>query len=202
MLFGSCLAVAHPVASASLQPAFGLELERKSGGRERQNVAVGQNPVPLVNIKKKWQMDVHPPQNGIAIGYAPWPCESQLPTSPSQACHEHCITQKSKPGCVETFLCRQRFLHIGHTLCFFRACTLEKVICWASSQGATQATACNWHAPLARAGLSSPNPRYGCAWRGFKATSLTYIPCIIYVQLRLLSRHLGMRLLLPSAALC
>ena len=36
-------------------------------------VAVGQNPVPLVNIKIGGRMDVHPPQNG-AIGYAPWPC--------------------------------------------------------------------------------------------------------------------------------
>ena len=32
-------------------------------------VAMGQNPVPLVNINIRWQMDV-PPQNGIAIGYA------------------------------------------------------------------------------------------------------------------------------------
>ena len=23
--------------------------------------------------QNRWQMDVHPPKNGIAIGYAPWP---------------------------------------------------------------------------------------------------------------------------------
>ena len=38
----------------------------------RGHMAVGQNPVPVVNIKLGSQMDVHPPQNG-AIDYAPWP---------------------------------------------------------------------------------------------------------------------------------
>ena len=38
-----------------------------------EDMAVGQNPVPPVNIQNRWQMDVHPPQNGIVIGYAPWP---------------------------------------------------------------------------------------------------------------------------------
>ena len=34
------------------------------------HMAVGQNRVPLMNIKIGEQMDVHPPQNGIAVGYA------------------------------------------------------------------------------------------------------------------------------------
>ena len=37
----------------------------------------GSKPCTLGEHQNRWQMDVHPPQNGIAIGCAPWPYENQ-----------------------------------------------------------------------------------------------------------------------------
>ena len=73
----------------------------------RLHMAVGQNPVPLYEHQTRWQMDVRPPQNGIAIGYA-WPFRLQqnsLAESPP------CLTLEPSlqaPSAAECFTCRDR----------------------------------------------------------------------------------------------
>ena len=48
------------------------QLRKTNTHHTQTHMAVGPNPVPLVNIKNWWQMDVHPPQNGAIA--SPWPC--------------------------------------------------------------------------------------------------------------------------------
>ena len=47
-------------------------------------MAVGQNPVSLVNIKKRRYMGVHPPQNG-GIGFDPYPYPYGKPIARGEA---------------------------------------------------------------------------------------------------------------------
>ena len=42
----------------------------------------GSKPCTPGERQNRWQMEVHPPQNGIAIGYAPWPNDA----TPKQRC--------------------------------------------------------------------------------------------------------------------
>ena len=37
------------------------------------HMAVGQKPCTPGEHQNRWKVDVHPPQNGIAVAYAPWP---------------------------------------------------------------------------------------------------------------------------------
>ena len=65
---------------------FGLQILDTWSFPVLLDMAVGQNPVPLVNIKIGGnQMDVHPPHNGIATAYAPW--AHDCPLSPPRAVH-------------------------------------------------------------------------------------------------------------------
>ena len=73
--FGFCSAPGAPGAEVGISPSITSSSSQPRPERKLSHGCGCQNVlVPLVNVKNRWQMDVHPPQNG-AIGYAPWPCE-------------------------------------------------------------------------------------------------------------------------------
>ena len=48
--------------------------------RSSHTLGCGSKPCTPGEHHNWWQMDVHPPQNGIAIGYAPWPHKRTKPS--------------------------------------------------------------------------------------------------------------------------